>query len=345
MSDRMLVMQRRRFLAAVAAPLAAQEQPRTRIAFLGGAHSHTPAKVATVKNSPRWELVGICEDDPAFRPEYEKAGVRFLKREEVLADAGIRVVAVGSAVKDHARDARQALEAGKHVHLEKPPAPTMEEFRALTGIAARKRLLLQMGYMWRYNPAINAALDAARQGWLGEVHTVRATIDTIAPAERRPEWAMYKGGQMFELGCHVLDPAVRLLGRPVKVTPFLRKHGNFKDNLMDNTVSVLEYPRALVVITSSTLRPNAPRHRFFEIMGSNGTAMVRPPEPPALEFDLAAAAGPYAAGRNTVKMPPYTRYADDFAELEEAVRLGRALRITPAEDLLVHETLLRASGM
>jgi len=327
----------------MAAPLGAQDPPRTRIAFLGGAHAHTPAKLALVRQSPRYELAGLCEEDPAVRARYQ--GVPFLDRAAALGDPSIRIIAVGSAVKDHARDARQALAAGKHVHVEKPPATTLVEFQALQELAARGRLLLQPGYMWRHNPALKAALAAARQGWLGEIHTVRGTIDSTATADQRPEWEGFRGGQMFELGCHLLDPAVRLLGRPLQATPFLRKHGNFADNFTDNTVAVLEYPHAFAVITSSALRPNAFRQRFFEVMGSRGTAMVRPIEPPLLELDLAQAAGPYPAGRSTVKLPPYTRYADDFTELEEAARTGRPLSVTPEEDLLVQETLLRACGM
>lgn len=329
-------MERRQFLAAMAAPLGAQGPGRMRIAFLGGAHPHTPAKMELVRGSPRWELAGIAEEDRAAREQYGKTGVPLLGREQILGDASIRVVAVGSAVKDHAGDARQALEAGKHLHIEKPPATSIKDYRGLADLARHKGLLMQMGYMWRYNPAINAALEAARKGWLGEIHTVRGMVDIAADAETRRGLALFKGGVMFEMGCHLIDPTVRLLGRPASVKPVLRT---------DNTVAVLEYPRALAVIGSSALRPNAPRQRSFEILGANGSAVVRPIEPPALQLDLAKAAGPYAAGRNTVKMPLYRRYVDDFAELEQAVRLGKPLSVTPAEDLLVQETLLRACGM
>jgi predicted dehydrogenase len=338
-------MQRRTFLAAMTAPLGAQTPAAMRIALLGGAHSHGPPKAALLRDSPGWELVGVAEEDPAVRARFEKDGHPLLSRKQVLEDPSIRVVAVCSAVKDHARDARQALEAGKHLHLEKPPATNMKDYRVLADLAARRNLLVQVGYQWRYNPAIKAALEAARKGWLGDVHTVRGAIDTIAGPEPRREWAAYKGGQMFELGCHLLDPVARLLGRPTAVTPILRKHGAFDDNLADNTVAVLEYPRALAVISASTLRPNSFRNRSYEVVGSNGSALVRPIEPPTLELDLAKAAGPYGVGRQSIKMPPYERYVDDFAELAEAVRLGRPLSITPAEDLLVQETLLRASGM
>lgn len=340
-------MNRRSFLSsALAAPLSAQAaQPRIRIAFLGASHSHASEKVKVVRENAAFELAGICEEDATVREQYQKSGVPMLTREQALEDRSIEVIAVESGVKAHAGHARLALGAGKHIHLEKPPADNLREFQALVALARQKRLLIEMGYMWRYHPGINAALEAARQGWLGEVYLVRGTMNTLIGADRRPEWNLFHGGQMFEQGCHLIDPLVRLLGRPQKVTPILRKHGPFNDNLADNTVAVFEFPRALGIIMSSVLQPGATQHRAFEIFGSNGNAVVRPIEPPILQIDLAKPAGPYQARTQTVQLPPFRRYVGDFAELAEAVRLKRPLRVTPEEDLLVQETLLEASEM
>jgi len=340
-------MNRRIFLSsALAAPLATQAAtPRIKIAFLGVSHSHASEKVKVVRENPSLELVGLWEEDAKLHEPYQKSGVPILPREQLLNDRSIQVMAVESGVKAHAEHARLALEAGKHIHLEKPPADNLKEFRALVALARQKRLLIEMGYMWRYHPGINMALEAARQGWLGDVYLVRGTMNTLIGADRRPEWALFHGGQMFEQGCHLIDPMVRLLGRPQKVTPILRRHGAFNDNLADNTVAVFEYPRALGFIMSSVLQPGATQHRAFEIFGSNGNAVVRPIEPPILQIDLAKPAGPYQAKTQTVQLAPFRRYVGDFAELAEAVRLKRPLAVTPEEDLLVQETLLRASEM
>jgi predicted dehydrogenase len=338
---------RRAFLSGtLAAPLAARPaEGAIRIGFLGVAHSHASEKVKVVRENPAFELAGIVEDNADLRAQHQKAGVRILSLRELLDDASIRVVAVESAVKEHARQGRIALEAGKHIHLEKPPSDDQAGFRTLLALAARKRLLLQMGYMWRYNPGMRAALEAANKGWLGDVFLVRGAMNTLIEGKQRPEWALFRGGQMFEQGCHLIDPLVRLLGAPQKVTPILRKHGPFADNLADNTAAVFEYPRALGIVTSSVLHPGANRHRCFEIFGSNGSAVLRPIEPPVLQIDLAAAAGPYQAGVQTVKLPPYRRYVGEFTELAEAVRANRPLSVTPEEDERVHDALLRASEM
>ena len=135
---------------------------------------------------------------------------------------------------------------------------------------------------------------------------------------------------------------MRLLGRPVNITPVLQKLGT--DGLADNATAVFEFPRALGAIVTSSVHAGANRHRAFEIFGSNGSAVLRPIEPAALHMDLAKPAGPYKAGIQAVEFAPFSRYVADFTELAEAVRTGRALAVTPEEELRVQEALLAASG-
>src|SRR5262249_37446020 len=147
-------------------------------------------------------------------------------------------------------------------------------------LARRKKLVLRMGYMWRHHPGINKALEAARQGWLGEVHFVRGTISTLIAPAQRLELARFPCGHMFERAGHLMGPTVRLLGTPSKVTRALKKLGS--DGLADDTVAVFEFPRALGTIQTASVEPGAVRRRSFEIFGSNGSAVVRPIEPATL---------------------------------------------------------------
>lgn len=337
-------MLRRSFLLS-GATAALRGQDRIRIGFLGVGHSHTAAKLSLVRGSSQWELVGVWDESPKFQAMIQKAGYPLVARETLLRDPTVRVIAVGSDVKSHFELARVALESGKHVHVEKPPACARGELERLIDMAHRRRLLLQMGYMWRYHPGINAALNAARKGWLGEIFLVRGTINTTGSPEQRAEWAQFPGGQMFELGCHLIDPMVRLMGRPLQITPFLRSHGPLRDKLADNNVAVFEWKKALGVIMSSTLQPGAGPHRSFEIFGRKGAAVLKPIEPPVLTLDLQEPAGEFRPGSHQMQLPPFQRYVADFDDLARCVRSGQPLPITPEEELLVQEALLRASGM
>ena len=346
-------MNRRQFLSSTAAVTAALSVPsplrtaeslrRIPIGFLGATYSHGPDKIKLATTSPDWEFVGVCDESAAGRAACAKLGAKLISQGELFQRA--RVVAVESEVRDHAAHALLALRAGKHVHLEKPPATKLADIQAVVALAREKKLLLQTGFMWRYNPGFTAIFEAVRQGWLGDVFLVRGYVsNNVAPA-RRPEWAEFEGGAMFELGSHLVDATVRLLGRPKSVTPFLRRHGRFADSLKDNNVAVLEYDRATAVLINTALQPGGTPPRSFEVLGTNGTATLAPLEPPTLTFDLATAAGPYARGTQRVPLPAYQRYVDDFKELAAAVRGEKALTATLVEELLVAETVLRVSEM
>ncbi|MHB8974372.1 MAG: Gfo/Idh/MocA family protein [Pirellulaceae bacterium] len=318
-------------------------QPKLKIGFLGAAYSHAPPKLALLRNHVDFELVGIWDDDAQVRDQVAGQGIPMLSQAEVLSQSD--VIAVESVVRDHARYARIALEAGKHVHLEKPPSLEFDDFQAIVQMARQKGLVLQGGYQYRHSPAFNAVMEATHEGWLGDVYMVRATMNNQLAVERRAEWAQYKGGVMYELGSHMVDAIVRLLGKPQKVTPFLYTHGPYGDSLKDNTLAVLEYPRAIATISSATFQPSSGVYRALEVLGTGGTATLRPIEPPTLELDLVRAAGPYRAGKNVQEWPKWERFAGDFAELAAAVRGQRQLTVTPEQEIAIHETLLLAAGM
>lgn len=341
------MMRRREFLACTASAAAATGQGKKPIAIgvIGAAHSHADAKIRLLRDSSDWRLAGVSETDPKLRQELQRASIPLMDRSQMLADPDIQAIAVESAVSDHARDGRAVLEAGKHLHLEKAPAVNMADFRTIVDLARSRRLLLQVGYMWRYHPGAEKMLEAARQGWLGDIYLVKATIGNQLGAARRPEWAEFPGGVMFELGCHVIDVLVRLKGKPEKVTSFLRTDGGASDSLRDNTAAVFEWKDGLGMVQSTTLQPGSSRYRSIEFHGRNGSAVMRPIEPPELQVFLDKPAGPYQAGMQKVPLPSYTRYAEDLAELAAAVRGEKKLRVTAEEDLAVQETVLRASGM
>jgi predicted dehydrogenase len=341
-------MHRRAFLqattvATAALPCLAAEARRVRIGFLGCSHSHGMPKVKLALNSPDWECVGVFEADAKHRAAAEKLGAKPLSAEQVLA--GSEVIAVECDAKDRHRLAKLALQAGKHVHIEKPPTVTLAEFRELLALAREKKVLMQMGYMWRFNPGINAALEAARQGWLGDVYLVGGIINTSLNAESRRSFGEIAGGTMYELGCHLIDPLVRLLGKHAKITPVLRHDAKDADQLADNCVAIFDFKHAIGTISSATMQPLAGAHRTFEIQGTNGLATVKPLEQPVLTVDLAKDAGPYKKGNQVLDYPPYQRYVPEFAELAACVRTGNPLAVTPEEDELVHQALLKASGM
>jgi predicted dehydrogenase len=328
--------------ARVLSAPAPSETKKIKLGFLGATYSHFMGKLGVVRRSPEFELIGVADKSAAGRQACQKEGVLLLTEEELLA--GCEVIVVESDVRDHGRHALLALNAGKHVHVEKPPGTTLAELEQLVTAARTKKVVLQTGYMWRYHPGFEKIFEAVRQGWLGDIFLVRASIHNFLAPARRAEWDEFKGGSLFELGSHLLDAIVRLMGPPKNVTPFLRQHGK-GDPLKDNNLAVLEYDRAWALLTNTALQATAQPQRSFEVLGSNGSATLRPIEPPALEIELVKPAGPYPKGMQTVSLPPYERYQADFAALAAAIRGTRPLPDALETELQVQQTLLRASEM
>jgi predicted dehydrogenase len=338
---------RRTFLgwtACTAALGASSAADPIRIGFLGAVHSHAEDKLKVVAKSAAWRLAGVCESDPAVAGRLRAAGTPMMSRSALLSDPSIPVIAVESAVRDHAADAMAVLEAGKHLHLEKAPASDLASVRRIASEAVRRNLLLQVGHMWRYHPGLNKAIEIVRSGALGQVYMIRASISNQLALARRAEWGQFSGGVMFELGGHLIDPIVRMMGRPRRITPFLRTDG-VKDSLRDNTAVIIEWDQAMASLHASTMQPNSSRHRSVEIYGSKGFLSVQPIEPPKLFLELSAASGGYSAGQQQIALPLYERYVDDFANLAAAVRGQEKLPVSPDDEILIQEVILKCSGM
>jgi predicted dehydrogenase len=313
------------------------------VAFLGVSYSHAKPKLGIIQASAQYKLLGVWDDDEDVRKRM--GSQRILTPDQMLRDPAIEVVIVESDVPDHSRHAKMALAAGKHVHLEKPPAADVPTFRELLDLAARKKLVLQQGYMWRHHPGFLATQNLVNEGVIGDVYQVLGVMQKTLEAERRPEWARFRGGHMYEQCSHLIDQMVRLMGRPDRITPFLKRDGKFKDYLTDNTVAVFEFPGALGTIVGSALNPTGNRYRSFTVSGTKGTLILDPIEPGDLHLDLKTAAGSYTKGRQKIKTAPYIRFEDDFKELAEAIRQGKPLSVSPMEDLIVQEAVIEASGM
>src|SRR5438128_37149 len=230
---------------------------KIRIGLLGAGHGHAGGKLHVLRASSEFEIVGVAEGNPEVRERRQRAesfaGARWVSEEELLADRSVAAIAVEGRVQDNLGLARRALEAGKHIHLDKPAGASLPEFRAVLDLARRQNLRLQMGYQFRYNGGFAFVREAMRRGWIGEVFSIHGSISSsIAPAGRK-ELAAFPGGMMFDLGCHLIDALIGLLGRPRTITSFIRHDSSSEDALADNTVAVFQFERAIAVLESAAM--------------------------------------------------------------------------------------------
>ena len=168
-------------------------------------------------------------------------------------------------------------------------------------------------------------------------------------SDRSPEGraieARYPGGAFFELCGHMVDRAVELWGRPRKVTSFLRHDTSVPDDLKDNTLAVLEYDKSMAVISTAAKMANSGAHRSFELIGSDGSFFIQPiAAERTMTVNMREARGPYKKGWQEIRLAPHPYDKYEFEDLARAIRTGEPLKHSYGHELLVHETLLRASG-
>jgi predicted dehydrogenase len=324
-------------------------KPRLRIGQIGTGHAHADGKMASLRRSPDFEVVGVIERDATRRAAAEKSevyrGVPWLTEEQLLNTTGLQAVAVETEVKDLLATAARCVAAGKHIHLDKPAGESLPAFKRVLDEATRRQLTVQMGYMFRYNPGFQFCFKAARDGWLGEIFSIDTVISKAIGAGERQKLLPYRGGSMFELGCHVIDAVVHLLGKPNHVTPHAVRSGRFTDGLADNMLAVLDYPKASVTVRSALIEVDGGARRQFVVCGDRGTFDIRPLEPPAARLALDQPRGEFKKGYQDVKFPNLPRYDADFADLAKVIRGEKQFEFSPAHDLAVQETVLRASGL
>ena len=320
-----------------------------RIAQYGTKHGHAAGKLAALRTNPRVELAGVFEPDRERRAELQHAGWPFdtvrwyTSAQELLGDHSIVAVAAEGRNDESLRQAAACAEAGKHLWYDKPAGEDFELWARVLREAEQRRLVIQMGYMFRYHTGFQRMAEWVRSGLLGQVYKVRANMSTWIGLEARQVIARHHGGILYDLGGHMLDQIVWLLGRPEAVTTFLRSDDGLP-GFADNTLAVLSYPGALVMLDIAAIEP-PPMARRFEVYGKAGSAIMEPFEPAGpLRLCLRDGHGEFLAGEQIVVLEQQSRQQLYELELEHFLDAIEGIR-PPARsydhDLLVQETLLR----
>jgi predicted dehydrogenase len=153
------------------------------------------------------ELAWVCDVDGDRRDEYAR---RYPEARatgsfaETLADETVEAVTIATPVPTHYSLAKQALEAGKHVFVEKPPAMHGEEMEELVSLAQERDLVLMPGHLLLYHPGLRRVKELVDAGALGEVACVygnRQNLGVIRSNENA----------LWSLGVHDLSVILWLL--------------------------------------------------------------------------------------------------------------------------------------
>ncbi len=324
-----------------------------KIGQIGVGHEHASGKMdALLRLSDHYEVVGVVEEEnPRWRSSTTYEGVERMTEDELFSTPGLEAVAVETNMPELAKTAIRCMERGLHMHLDKPGGQAMQHFRRLIDGCRGRSLALQLGYMYRTNPAINFCIRAMREGWLGEVFQVDAVMSRYDDDSYREFLSDYPGGAMYNFGSHLIDLVVAMLGRPDNVMSFQKQTRD--DGLNDNGLAVLEYHRATATVRSSIVEADGMMHRRLVVCGTNGTAEICPLEYPGryreeplhVRLTLREGVSDYEARTHDVNVGVMNgRYDDQLIELARVIR-GEIENPYPYDhELTVQETLLAAAG-
>ncbi len=321
--------------------------PRIKIGQIGVGHAHA-SKLSVYRASPDYEVVGVVEPDDRLRADGASKevyrGLPWMTREQLLNTSGLQAVLVETRVRDLLDNAEACVTAGMHVSLDKPAGESLPQYRRILEEADRKNRWVQMGYMYRYNPGVVLLREALKQGWLGDVFEVHAVMSKLVGTPERAILAKFRGGIMFELGCHVIDLVVGVLGAPTKVTPFSRHSSKLDDSLADNMLAVFEYPAATASVKASALEVDGGERRHLVVCGTEGTFQIQPLDNPSARVTFSRPHGKYRKGYQDISFPKFVRYEADAADMARVIRGEKAADFTSRHDLAVQTAILQASG-
>jgi len=186
---------------------------------LGVGEAHARALAA----DPRCRLVAVCDHDGEKARALGGAlgGAKAASFADILADPAVSLVSIASFDDDHFGQALAALEAGKHVFVEKPLCRSLEELRVLAAARAARGLHLRSNLVLRAAPLWRWLADAVAAGELGEVYAfdgdyLYGRLEKVAEGWRKdvPDYSVMQGG-----GVHLVDLMLGLAGqRPVSVS-------------------------------------------------------------------------------------------------------------------------------
>lgn len=215
--------------------------------------------------------------EPANDPAKDHPGVTVYRTtDELFADQSVQIIIVTTAPSSHFALASQAIEAGKHVVVEKPFVPSSSEGRELDRLAREKGVLLTVYQNRRFDADFLLLSRLVREGMLGRVVEFETHFDRHRP--QVPSATTWKTeaapgtGATYDLGVHLMDQVVHLLGMPRKVTGYTtpQRLGG-PEGFEDSCTILLQYAEGLLVtVKAGVVSPEVEQLRFW-VRGEKGS--------------------------------------------------------------------------
>ncbi|KZF19103.1 NAD binding Rossmann fold oxidoreductase [Xylona heveae TC161] len=235
--------------------------------------------IPLITSLPELKLYAIVQRHPKPEDDAEKdhPGIKsYRSTEELVKDPAVDVVVITTVPETHYSLASLALEAGKHVVIEKPVTSTSEEADKLIALAKEKKLLLTVYQNRRWDADFATLTHLIKSGALGRVVEFESHFDRFRPeAPSTGSWKTQAGpasGAIYDLGVHLLDQVVFALGLPKKITGFVGIQRQGETGGFEDACTVLLHYDGGVMATvkASVISPEEKQLRFW-VRGDKGS--------------------------------------------------------------------------
>lgn len=221
--------------------------------------------------NPGFTLYGVWERSKSLAKEKYPEVKTFRTLDAMLADDAVELVIVNTPNYTHYEFAKKALEAGKHVIVEKPFTVHEAAADELIELAKGKGKKLSVYQNRRYDSDFKIMKKVLAEGLLGEVVEAEMRFDRyregLSPKTHKEE-AIAGSGVLYDLGSHLIDQALQLFGRPHKIFADIRMVR--PQSKIDDYFELLLYYEKLRVRLKSTYlaREHGPEYILHGLKGS-----------------------------------------------------------------------------
>jgi predicted dehydrogenase len=190
--------------------------------------------------------------------------------DDILADPAVDAIVIATPNVLHAPQAHAALDAGKHVIVDKPFTVTVAEAEAVIAHAERAGRVLSVFQNRRYDADFRTLRGLLAESALGDVSLFESHFDRFR-LEVRDRWRERPGpgtGLWYDLGPHLIDQALQLFGAPIGITADIasQRPGGVTDDYFHAT---LRYDRLRVIVHASTMM--AAHDLRYSVHGTRGS--------------------------------------------------------------------------
>jgi UDP-N-acetyl-2-amino-2-deoxyglucuronate dehydrogenase len=255
---------------------------RLRIALVGAGviGTHHGRVISELKD--RLELVAVADIhlERAQQLAAEHGGRAFASLRDALAEVEVEVVTICTPTGRHGEGAIEALQAGKHVIIEKPAEVTVAKTDEIVAAQRRAGTLVAVISQHRFDPATEVTLEAIRRGELGRLTTGIASIDWwrgqgyYDSGDWRGTWELDGGGALMNQGVHTVDLLLATMGRPVEVFAYTATLAHRRVEVEDVAVGVVRFESGALGVLHATTAAYPGLSARLQVHGDRGSVVI-----------------------------------------------------------------------